>query len=434
MGDIGMSPQVRDTRARMKDFIDNVVMKAEPDLERDAEGSCHPDTGIPLELYELAAERGDDTSRGVRGLGLEGAMSSRRTRGAMADLKAQAKALGLWALGHPAEIGGGGLAFMDFVYLNEIIGRSEYGQVAVGSVSMQDSIMLHLYASADQRDRFLLPLVNGDIYPSVGLTEPGVAGSDPTQMQTTAELDGDEWVINGRKWFTSGATRAAFTTVFAKTDPDNEKHHQFSAIIVATDTPGYLIQRAVPTMGHVGGQHCEVVYDNVRVPVTNLLGDRGRGFLISQRRLGPGRIFHCMRWLGQAQRAFELMCDRALTRFAHGSLLAEKGAIQQMIAESAAEIQGHRLMTLDAARALDEGSDARVEISLIKFHGATMLHNVVDRAIQVHGALGVTSDRPLDRMYREARYARLYDGPDEVHHMVVARNLLKNYRDRAPWS
>jgi alkylation response protein AidB-like acyl-CoA dehydrogenase len=299
---------------------------------------------------------------------------------------------------------------------------------------MQDSIMLHLYASPEQRERFLAPMVAGDVYPSVGLTEPDAAGSDPTQIQTTAVRDGDQWVVNGRKWFTSGASRSAFTTVFAKTDPDAPKHLQFSSIIVPTDTPGYLIQRAVPTMGHLGGQHCEVVYDDVRVPYSNLLGERGQGFVIAQKRLGPGRIFHCMRWLGQAERAFELMCERANTRFVHGSLLADKGAIQTMVAESAAEIQAARLMTLDAARAMDTGSEARVEISLIKFHGAKMLHRVIDRAIQVHGALGVTADRPLDRMYREARYARLYDGPDEVHHMVVARNLLRHYKDRAPWS
>jgi acyl-CoA dehydrogenase len=428
---IGMSDEVRELRARVKDFIDNVVFKAEAELERQNESGFHPDTGLPLELYEAAEARGLDVSRGVPG---PGDATNRRTAGVMADLKDEAKARGLWALGHPKEIGGGGLPFMDFVYLNEIIGRSEYGQVAVGSVSMQDSIMLHLYASAEQRERFLKPLVAGDVYPSVGLTEPEVAGSDPTRMQATAYLDGDEWVINGHKWFTSGASRAAFTTVFAKTEPDADKHMQFSSIIVPTDTPGYLIQRAVPTMGHVGGQHCEVVYDNVRVPRTNLLGNRGEGFLISQKRLGPGRIFHCMRWLGQAQRAFELMCERALERYAHGSLLAEKGAIQTMIAQSAAEIQGARQMTLDAARVIDSGEDPRVAISLIKFHGATMLHNVVDRAIQVHGALGVTSDRPLDKMYREARYARLYDGPDEVHHMVVARNLLRHYKDGAPWS
>ena len=350
------------------------------------------------------------------------------------ELKENAKKSGLWALGHPSEIGGGGLPFMDFVYLNEVIGRSHWGQWAVGSLSMQDSIMLHLYASDEQRERFLTPLVAGEIYPSVGLTEPEVAGSDPTQMQTSAVLDGDEWVINGHKWFTSGANRAAFTTVFAITEPDAEKHNKFSSIIVPTDTPGYDLARVVPTMGHTGGNHCEVNYNDVRVPYENLLGGRGQGFHIAQKRLGPGRIFHSMRWLGQAQRAFELMCERAKTRYAHGSYLAEKGDIQAMIAESAAEIQAARMMTLDAARAIDSGSEARTEISLIKFWGARMLHNVVDRAIQVHGALGVTADTPLEFMYREARYARLYDGPDEVHRMVVARKLVRDPYEGVPWA
>jgi acyl-CoA dehydrogenase len=239
-------------------------------------------------------------------------------------------------------------------------------------------------------------------------------------------------VINGHKWFTSGASTAAFTTCFAITEPEADGHRKFSSILVPTDTPGYRIVRAVPTMGHVGGQHCEVRYEDVRVPVGNLLGGRGEGFTIAQKRLGPGRIFHCMRWLGQAQRAFELMVDRANTRWAHGSFLADKGEIQRYVAESAAEIQAARLMTLDAAMAMDTGDEARVEISLIKFWGASMLHNVIDRAIQVHGALGVTADTPLEKMYREARYARIYDGPDEVHRMVVARRLLRDVRS-APW-
>ena len=200
-----------------------------------------------------------------------------------------------------------------------------------------------------------------------------------------------------------------------------------------TDAPGYEIVRVVPTMGHTGGAHCEIRLTNVRVPKENLLGKRGPGFVIAQKRLGPGRIFHCMRWLGQAQRAFELMCQRANTRWAHGSLLSEKGEIQRFVAESAAEIQAARLMTLDAAMAMDAGTEARVEISLVKFWGAAMLHNVIDRAIQVHGALGVTSDTPLERMCREARYARIYDGPDEVHRMVVARRLLKD-PGSAPWA
>ena len=386
--------ELRALKTQMKSFINDVVVPREPELMNEDANA------------DLVAE----------------------------ELKENAKRSGLWALGHPSEIGGGGLPFMDFVYLNEVIGRSHWGQWAVGSLSMQDSIMLHLYASDEQRERFLTPLVAGEIYPSVGLTEPEVAGSDPTQMQTTAVLDGDEWVINGHKWFTSGANRAAFTTVFAITEPDAEKHNKFSSIIVPTDTPGYDIARVVPTMGHTGGNHCEVNYNDVRVPYENLLGGRGQGFHIAQKRLGPGRIFHSMRWLGQAQRAFELMCERAKTRYAHGSYLAEKGDIQAMIAESAAEIQAARMMTLDAARAIDSGSEARTEISLIKFWGARMLHNVVDRAIQVHGALGVTADTPLEFMYREARYARLYDGPDEVHRMVVARKLVRDPYEGVPWA
>ena len=386
--------ELRALKTQMKSFINDVVVPREPELMNEDANA------------DLVAE----------------------------ELKENAKKSGLWALGHPSEIGGGGLPFMDFVYLNEVIGRSHWGQWAVGSLSMQDSIMLHLYASDEQRERFLTPLVAGEIYPSVGLTEPEVAGSDPTQMQTTAVLDGDEWVINGHKWFTSGANRAAFTTVFAITEPDAEKHNKFSSIIVPTDTPGYDIARVVPTMGHTGGNHCEVNYNDVRVPYENLLGGRGQGFHIAQKRLGPGRIFHSMRWLGQAQRAFELMCERAKTRYAHGSYLAEKGDIQAMIAESAAEIQAARMMTLDAARAIDSGSEARTEISLIKFWGARMLHNVVDAAIQVHGALGVTADTPLEFMYREARYARLYDGPDEVHRMVVARKLVRDPYEGVPWA
>lgn len=388
-----MTDEVRWRRTAMKEFIDNEVIPREHEIEPfDAKG---------LDVLEA--------------------------------LKAEAKRRDLWALGHPSEIGGGGLPFMDFVLLNEVIGRSEFGQLAVGSMSMQDSIMLQLYASAEQRERFLKPLVAGEIYPSVGLTEPEVAGSDPTLMQTSAVLEGNEWVINGHKWFTSNGSRAAFVTAFAKTDPDAASpYSRFSAILVPTETPGYEIVRAVPTMGHIGGDHCEVRYHDVRVPRDNLLGERGQGFTIAQRRLGPGRIFHCMRWLGQAQRAFELMVDRANTRYAHGSLLKDKGEIQRYVAESAAEIQAARLMTIDAARAMDRGEQARVEISMIKFSGARMLHNVIDRAIQVHGALGVTGDTPLERMYREARYARIYDGPDEVHRMVVARNLLAG--GAPPWA
>jgi alkylation response protein AidB-like acyl-CoA dehydrogenase len=363
---------------------------------------------------------------------LHGADDAARAK--LAALKDMARERGLWALGHPEEIGGGGLPFMAFVHMNEVIGRSHFGQLAVGSVSMQDSIMLHMYGTEAQKARWLAPLVAGEIMPSVGLTEPEVAGSDPTLMRTKARLEGGEWVIDGHKWFTTGANHAAFTTVFCQTEPDADRHLRFSSIIVPTDTPGYEIARVIPTMGSTQGSHCEVWLKDVRVPEENLLGGRGQGFVIAQKRLGPGRIFHCMRWLGQAERAFELMCEWAKVRYAHGSLLAEKGEIQRYVAESAAEIQAARLMTLDAARLLDRGDEARVQISLIKFWGARMLHNVIDRAIQVHGALGVTSDTPLEHMYREARFARIYDGPDEVHRMVVARRLIRDPVGGTPWS
>jgi alkylation response protein AidB-like acyl-CoA dehydrogenase len=352
----------------------------------------------------------------------------------MERLKAEAKRRDLWALGHPKEIGGGGLSFMDVTALNEVIGRSFFGQSAVGTWSMQDSIMLDKYANDEQRERWLVPLVAGEIRSSVGMTEPEVPGSDPTLIQATAELDGDEWVVNAHKWFTTGANIAAFTTVFARTEGEEAgRHKRFSAIIVPTDSPGYEVVRVIPTMGSVLGAHCEIRLTDVRVPQENLLGGRGEGFTIAQDRLGPGRIFHCMRWLGQMQRAFELMCARVNERSLSSGLLSQNGQIRLLIAESAADIFSHRAATLAAAEAVDRGSEARMEISLIKFRGAQLLHNVIDRAIQVHGALGVTSDTPLEWMYREARYARIYDGPDEVHRDRVARTLAKD-PTAAPWA
>jgi acyl-CoA dehydrogenase len=344
----------------------------------------------------------------------------------------EAKAAGLWALGHPQEIGGQGLPFLDYVYINEVVGRSEHAMVALGTHSLQDSIMLNLHASPEWREKYLAPLVAGEVFPSFAMTEPEVASSDPTQLQTQAVLDGDHWVITGRKWFTTGANVAAYTTVMARTEPEAAPHAAFSMIVVPTDTPGYTIVREVPVMGLYGG-HCEVVYDQVRVPRRNLLGERGAGFLIAQQRLGPGRIFHCMRWLGQAQRAFDLMCERANSRVAFGSPLADKQQVQQMIFETAAEIQACRLLTLDAAHKIDQGDPARVEIGLIKVVGAQMLHHAIDRAIQVFGAKGVSADTPLERMYRHARFARIYDGPDEVHRVSVARLILRAYKKGTGW-
>ena len=347
----------------------------------------------------------------------------------MRGLMQKAKDAGLWALGHPEEIGGGGLPFMDYVFINEVVGRSAAATVALGTHSLQDSIMLHRYANDEWREKYLAPLVAGEVFPSFGMTEPDVASSDPTQLKTRAELDGDEWVINGHKWFTSGAGTAAYTTAMVRTEDENTPDHQsFSMIVVPTDTPGYNIIRDVKVMGDYEG-HYEVVYDNVRVPKENLLGPRGQGFKIAQDRLGPGRIFHCMRWLGQAQRAFDLMCERANSRVAFGKTLGEHQQIQKFVFDTAAEIQASRLLTLHAAQKIDEGGEARIEIGLIKVYGAQMLHNAIDRAIQVHGALGVTEDTPLERMYRHARSARIYDGADEVHIQTTGRRILRRYQN-----
>jgi alkylation response protein AidB-like acyl-CoA dehydrogenase len=358
---------------------------------------------------EAVLDRGDDAARELLG-----------------RLMAEAKAQDLWALGHPRELGGGGLPFLDYVYVNEVIGRAEHAMVALGTHSLQDTIMLDRYASPEWRERYLRPLVAGEVFPSFAMTEPDVASSDPTQLRTSAVLDGDHWVIRGRKWFTTGANRAAYTTVMVRTEPDAPAHSAYSMIVVPTDTPGYEIVRETPVLGMLGG-HCEVAYHDVRVPRANLLGERGQGFLIAQQRLGPGRIFHCMRWLGQAQRAFDLMCERANARTAFGETLGRKQFVQGMVFDTAAEIQACRLLTLDAAHKIDRGDPARVEIGLIKVVGAAMLHAAIDRAIQVHGAKGLTPDTPLERMYRHARFARIYDGPDEVHRATVARLLLRTY-------
>jgi alkylation response protein AidB-like acyl-CoA dehydrogenase len=350
----------------------------------------------------------------------------------MRELMQEAKRQGLWALGHPKEIGGQGLPFLDYVYVNEVVGRSAPAMVALGTHSLQDSIMLNEFASPQWREQYLKPLVDGEVFPSFGMTEPDVASSDPTQLQTAAVLENGQWVINGRKWFTSGADSAAYTTVMCRTEPDAPDHDAFSMIVVPTDTPGYQIVREPRVMGRHGG-HCELGLRDVRVPESNLLGPRGAGFKIAQRRLGPGRIFHCMRWLGQAQRAFDLMCDRANSRVAFGKTLGEHQQIQKFVFDSLCEIQASRMLTLAAAHKIDQGDEARVEIGMIKVVGASMLHNVIDRAIQVHGAMGVTDDTPLERMYREARFARIYDGPDEVHVMTTARRVLKSFKIGDGW-
>ncbi|HSC92441.1 MAG TPA: acyl-CoA dehydrogenase family protein [Gaiellaceae bacterium] len=354
------------------------------------------------------------------------------------ELRAKARGAGLWAPHLPPEAGGSGEGFLDYARLNEEIGRSVYAQLVFGCQAPDagNAEILWLYGTDEQKERFLRPLVAGEVRSFFSMTEPEVAGSDPTLLRARAVRDGDEWVIDGHKWFSSGADGAAFGIVMAVSDPDAPAHRRATQILVPADTPGVEVVRAVPTMGHRGrgwSTHCEVRYTDVRVPLANTLGEPGDGFVIAQKRLGPGRIHHVMRWVGQMQRAFELMCRYALQREAFGSRLADKQTVQNWVADSAAEIQACRLMTMDAARKIDDGEDARVEISLIKFYAAGALHDVIDRAVQVHGARGLTDETPLAAMLAMARGARIYDGPDEVHRMVVARRILQSFERGEPW-
>ncbi len=357
----------------------------------------------------------------------------------LASLRDRARAEGLWAPHIGPEAGGTGRGFLAYAYLNEEIGRCYWAQYIFGCQAPDagNSEILEMFGTAAQKETYLLPLVRGDTRSYFAMTEREVSGSDPTGLRTTAVLDGDEWVIDGDKWFQTGADGAGFGIVMVVTDPGGAPHRHISQIIVPASTPGVDVLRPIPVLGHVGrgwNTHCEVRYRGARVPVTNILGERGDGFRIAQKRLGPGRIHHVMRWLGQMQRAFDLMCTYSLEREAFGSRLADKGTVQDWIADSAAEIQACRLMTFHAAGLIDAGSEARVEISALKFYAARILHDVIDRAVQVHGSLGVSGDSPLSAMYLGARFARIYDGPDEVHRMVVARRILRAYEKGDGWS
>jgi alkylation response protein AidB-like acyl-CoA dehydrogenase len=351
------------------------------------------------------------------------------------ELQGKVKEMGYWAPHLPKEGGGMGIGFLPYAFMNEIIGRSFYAPLIFGSQAPDsgNAEILHQYGSPEIREKYLKPLVNGDIRSCYSMTEPAVSGADPTGLQTTAVQDGDEWVINGRKWFSSNARKADFAIAMVVTDPDEAPHNRMSQIVVPTNTPGFNIERIVEVWGEHDSDHPVVHYDNVRVPYTNLLGPRGSGFKLAQKRLGPGRIHHCMRALGQAQRAFDLMCQRAVTRSAFGSLLAEKQTIQNWIADDATNIQAARLLTMKAAQRIDEGDEARVEVSMIKFFVVNAALKTIDDAIQVHGAMGVTTDVPLQAMWKNMRTLRIADGPDEVHRMVVSRRILRQYRAGETW-
>jgi len=342
---------------------------------------------------------------------------------------------GLFCPQLPKEIGGLGLSNLEHGLLSQVLGQSPIGHYCFGCQAPDAGNMeiLHKFGSSEQKTRFLEPLVRGEIRSCFAMTEPEHAGSNPTEMSTTAVLDGDHYVIDGHKWFTTAADGASFVVVMAVTDPKADRHQRASQIIVPTDTPGFQLVRNIPIMGHEGdgwASHSEIRFEGCRVPVTNRLGDAGSGFTIAQDRLGPGRIHHCMRWIGICERAFSMMCTRASTReLSPGKPLGGKQLIKSWIAEARAEINAARLMVLDAAWKIDKGGlkAARREISLIKFYVADVMMRVVDRAIQVHGALGITSDTVLSWFYVHERGARIYDGPDEVHKMVVAKSVMKEF-------
>ncbi len=343
--------------------------------------------------------------------------------------------MGYWAPQIPAAYGGMGLEFMHHALMSEELGRTPLGHYVFGCQAPDAGNMEILieFGTPAQKEKYLQPVAAGTQRSCFAMTEPGCAGSNPVWMRTTAVSDRDEYVINGHKWFTSACDGAAFAVVMAVTNPDAEPHKRASQIIVPTSTPGFTRVRNISVMGHAGDgwpSHSEVRFENVRVPKTNLLGRAGEGFAIAQARLGPGRIHHCMRWIGICERAFDLMCRRAATReLAPGDLLGSRQTIQNWIAESRAEINAARLTVLHAAWMIDKvgAKEAREEVSLIKFSVADVMMKVIDRALQVHGALGMTDDTIISYFYRHERAARIYDGPDEVHKTVVAKHVLKRY-------
>lgn len=351
-------------------------------------------------------------------------------------MREQIKEMDAWNMYHAEHHGGAGLNLMEVAQIGELLGTSPFGHYTFNCQAPDagNIELLIKYADESMTQQYLKPLLNGDIRSCFSMTEPNNAGSNPVKMSTVAVRDGDEYVLNGRKWFTSSADGAAFAIVMCITNPEESNpYKRASMIIVPTNTPGFKLERNISVMGHEGEgwmSHAEISYTDVRVPVTNRIGEEGGGFRMAQERLGPGRIHHCMRWIGIAERSFDLMCKRAASReLSDGKMLGEMQFIQGFIADSRAEINAARLMVLHAAHNMQElGHKAAAEdISTIKFYAANMLQRVVDRAIQVHGALGVTDDTILSFYYREERGSRIYDGPDETHKASLARKILKRY-------
>jgi len=354
------------------------------------------------------------------------------------EIQDRIKEAGLWAPHLPEEFGGMGLSFMQQAYMNEVLAYSPgaaalFGVVAPNSGNQK---ILVKYGTPEQHEQWLKPLTEGTMQSGFSMTEPDNPGADPRSLTTRAELDGDDWVINGRKWFTSNGYAADFFIVMCRTaDPDDPSgvNSKMTQIIVPKDTPGVNVVRGVPVWGKASS-HCEIVYDNVRVPKENQLGGTGSGHQAAQDRLGAGRVYHCMNSIGAMWRAFDLMCQRLLSRQVHGGeVLAEKQFMQGFVADSYMDIQSARLMTIHCAEKMESGADPRTDISAIKIFVPLAYHRVVDRAIQVWGAAGVSGDLPLAGMYTGARTLRLADGPDEVHRILIAKNVLRRYKKGEGW-
>ncbi len=353
------------------------------------------------------------------------------------EKRAMVKKMELWGPNHPVELGGMGLSMVEHGLVSEALGRTPTGHYVFGCQAPDagNIEILHLHGTEEQKAEYLAPLCRGDIRSCFGMTEVDMPGSNPIMMETTAVKDGSDYIINGHKWYTSGADGSKFCIVMAVTDPSAPPHLQASMIIVPTDNPGFNLVRNIPVMGHSGSDyasHGEVLLQSCRVPQKNLLGKEGMGFVLAQDRLGPGRIHHCMRWLGICSRSFDLLCRRANSRkiSPDGKTLASKQIVQEWIADSAAEIQQARLMTLYAAWRIDTvgPKEARDDVAMIKFGVANTMQRVIDRALQVHGGLGMTDDTILAYFYRHERAARIYDGADEVHKSSLARRMLERYK------
>ncbi|MFB3053607.1 MAG: acyl-CoA dehydrogenase family protein [Dehalococcoidia bacterium] len=392
--DFTLSPEVEEVRQRVRTFMDAEVRPVEEKLRQDEA----------------------DRNAYVQ---------------AIIGLRKKARKAGLWNPHLPPEWSGMGLGPVAMAFVSAEAGRTTIGPFVINAQAPDEGNMhtlLH-WGTPEQKEKYLRPLAEGECRSCFSMTEPEVAGSDPTLIQTTAVKDGDDWVLNGHKWFSSGAHGARFAIVIACTDPDADPPQaRNSAFLVDTPTEGWEIVRDVETMAGPAN-HPEIRITNVRVPADAILGGRGEGHRLGQYRLGPARLAHCMRWLGTAEIALEMLVDRALKRYSHGSYLAEKQAIQWMMSESAMELYTGKLMVLHAAYKIENGLPFRQEVSMAKVHVANALWKIIDRAIQVHGALGYSTDTPLERMMRNARAARLADGADEVHMQTIARNVIKTYEE-----